>query len=331
MIFGKAGQLPAKRLGPARRVIRLSRLRLGPTRTTKGEIMGAFLDRLRQIANEIRVLHNAFPKGKFPWDVSSDAGEEDRGLDVQAMDRMGGILLDEAIAKGAFAGPEHKTFQLYCGNEKKRYPDSWEGRIFFAAMTYFMPALLEGQTGREFSWDEIHASIADALEADIQRMEASASMSPAAKTGESEGNGVTGDHQDFAQAPMIVTHFHDNSVNIHGNVQGSNVAAGGSNILGSSASYNNSEELVDALKALIPLIRTEVTSREDEIKDAIDFLVRAVGDPSIPATEVEQAASLVVSSSPTLKQRLGDIVGRIGISLTGSAIFQGIKTALGIP
>jgi hypothetical protein len=131
-------------------------------------------------------------------------------------------------------------------------------------------------------------------------------------------------------APRTEFHYHDYSIHIQGGVQGSNVAAGGSNIAGSSASYNSSEELVEALKALTPLIRSATECQEDVVAGAIAVLVRAASDPSVPATEVEQAASVVATSSPTLRQRLGDIAGRIGVSLTGSAIFQAIKMAFGI-
>ena len=49
---------------------------------------------------------------------------------------------------------------------------------------------------------------------------------------------ATVDHRGVPQ-PVTVVNYHDKSVNIRGNVQGSNVAVAGSNIAGSSASNNN--------------------------------------------------------------------------------------------
>jgi hypothetical protein len=137
------------------------------------------------------------------------------------------------------------------------------------------------------------------------------------------------EHGEGKPIPMEI-HYYDHSVNVQGDVQGSNLASGASTITGSSASCNTTEELVEALKALTPLIRSATECQENTVTRAIEVLIRAAGDPSVPATDVKRAALVVASSSPTLKQRLGDLAGRIGTSLTGAAIFQGIKMALGI-
>jgi len=154
---------------------------------------------------------------------------------------------------------------------------------------------------------------------------------PTTKPHHGDGNGGPVDQQEVPREARITIHnYHDHSISIQGDLQGSNVATGGAKITGSSAGYNSTEELVEALNALTTLIHSTTKCHEDVVRGAIEVLIRAAGDPSVPATEVERAASVVASSSPTFKQRLGDIAGRLGISLTGAAIFQGIKTALGI-
>jgi len=70
-------------------------------------------------------------------------------------------------------------------------------------------------------------------------LEVEARDAAAAKPEQGEGNGGAVDHQHLSQPAMIVNNYHNHSVKILGNVQGSNVAADGSSIAGSSASYNN--------------------------------------------------------------------------------------------
>ena len=153
---------------------------------------------------------------------------------------------------------------------------------------------------------------------------------PAATEEHSDGIGGAFDQQEPLQ-PVPIVNYYDHSINIEGDIEGSNVAVGDSKIASFSASYNNREELVEALTALTPLIRSGAKCEEDVVGAAIKVLIRAAGDPSVSATKVERAVLVVADSSPTLKQRLGDIAGRIGVGLTGAAIFQGIKMALKIP
>ena len=60
---------------------------------------------------------------------------------------------------------------------------------------------------------------------------------------------------------LVVFHHHDNSVNIRGNIKGSNVAIGASTVSDSSAEYKNNEDVATVLKALKPLIKDVVESQ----------------------------------------------------------------------
>lgn len=141
-----------------------------------------------------------------------------------------------------------------------------------------------------------------------------------------------GDRQDVPREAMFVFHHHGPTMNFHGNIQGSNVAAGGSSISGSSATYTNNAELADALKALKPLVQEVVENQREAVEAAIGLLVRATTDQTVSTDEVEvqKAAEIVAASSPALKERLTGIAQKIGQSLLGSSIFQGLKMALGL-
>lgn len=140
-----------------------------------------------------------------------------------------------------------------------------------------------------------------------------------------------GNRQEVSRDAMVVFHYHDHSVSIHGNVQGSNVAAGtNATVSGTSATFDSNEEVATALRAMLPLTSEVVEGQRQIVECAIQTLVRAAEGNSISAAEVEKATSVIAVSSSTLRQRLGDIAGRIGVSLTGSAIFQAIKMALGV-
>ena len=64
---------------------------------------------------------------------------------------------------------------------------------------------------------------------------------PTAKTERGDLNCGAVDQKDLPQPMMIVKDYHDNSINFHGNAQGSNVAVAGSKIADSSANHSNSE------------------------------------------------------------------------------------------
>ena len=282
------------------------------------------------IADEFRALHNSSATKDF-------IGEE--------MARSGITLLARANELGIFLEPQYAAARLWLGRWQTDHHTPWSEVIGQRQKTdasiiawqrvteCFFPDLADmdqnGVGKCELllwdQWSEACKLFADLLDAKA----ANNSIPPDDKLEHGEKNNDTINLHKLPQSTTI--NYHNHSMNFNGPVQGSIVAAGGSNIADSSASYNNREELVDALKALMPLIRTEIKCQKDEVESAIEVLIRAAGNPSVAATEVEQAALVVANSSPTLKQRLADIAGRIGISLIGSAIFQGIKMASGIP
>ena len=97
-----------------------------------------------------------------------------------------------------------------------------------------------------------------------------------------------------------------------------------------SATCTNHAELADALKALKPLIHEVVESQRESVEAALGLLVKATTDQTIAVDAVQKAADTVAASSPALKERLTGIAQKVGLSLLGSSIFQGIKMALGL-
>ncbi|NLF07616.1 MAG: hypothetical protein GX594_06510 [Pirellulaceae bacterium] len=143
------------------------------------------LERLKQIADKIRSLPSAF---RIYPDTDESGESEEKAISSSGCS-VGGNLLGQAIELGAFSGPEYYEFQLQCQDVKSRNPDSWETSIFGLAMCRFTPALKDAGLGNEpvgATWRECCDSIADALQADIRRME---TTSQSAKTEQGEGNG----------------------------------------------------------------------------------------------------------------------------------------------
>lgn len=119
-------------------------------------------------------------------------------------------------------------------------------------------------------------------------------------------------------------------MNFHGPVQGANIAGSRANISGSTAAYNNNADLMEALKGLKPLIHEVAANQREAVTNALQVLIDA-SEKDIPAAQVAEAANAVSKASPTLGERLKDIGSKISLSLASSAIFQGIKSACGIP
>ena len=139
-----------------------------------------------------------------------------------------------------------------------------------------------------------------------------------------------GDKEEIPREAMMVFHHHDYSMNIQGDIQGSNVAAGGSTISDSTAAYTNHEELATALKSLKSLINEVSEGQRASVESALQLLVKATQDPSISTKQVAEATRTILASSPTMGEKLKGIAGKVGLSLVSSSIFQGIKIALGL-
>jgi hypothetical protein len=139
-----------------------------------------------------------------------------------------------------------------------------------------------------------------------------------------------GDQQEVPREAMMVFHHHDYSLNIQGNVQGSNIATGGSTISNSTAEYTNHEELASALKSLKPIINEVSAGQRESAEMALQLLIQATHDPSISTEQVAEATRTISVNSPTMGERLKGIAGKVGLSLVSSSIFQGIKIAFGL-
>ena len=139
-----------------------------------------------------------------------------------------------------------------------------------------------------------------------------------------------GDQQNVPREAMIVFHQHGHTMNFHGNIQGSNVAGGGSSISQSSAAYTNNSDLANALKALKPLIHEVGQKQQDAVTAALEVLVEATMDQNVDNNAIRTAAETIVAKSPTLKERLIGITQKVGSDLLNSSVVQGVKMALGL-
>ncbi len=139
-----------------------------------------------------------------------------------------------------------------------------------------------------------------------------------------------GDRQDVPREALLVFHHHDDCINIHGNVQGSNVTGGGSSITNAPATFSNNPGLAEALNALRPLIKGVVENEREAVEKALAVLVQAAtADPAVTRDAVKNAATVVAKSSPTLRERLTDIAKNVAYGVAASAISEGIKYAMG--
>ncbi len=146
-----------------------------------------------------------------------------------------------------------------------------------------------------------------------------------------------GEATEVRREQMLVFHIHDHSGQDHsmkfnGPVLGANIAGPGATITGSTATYNTNADLAAALKSLRPLMADIAEEQRQAVETALSAMVEAT-EKNVPVArlaEVQPAVAQLVSASPTMRARLLEIGGKLGLSLTGSAVFQAIKTAFGI-
>jgi len=149
------------------------------------------LERLKQIADEIRNLPYVF---RILPDAGALSGPDWDGetTDWQSLCPEGGRLLSEAIDLDAFAGAEYSEIRILRMFLMRNHPGDWESRFFSLAINRLTPTLIDAELRSEPSsatMGECCDSIADALEAEIRRMEA---VPPPAKAEQDEGGGGTG-------------------------------------------------------------------------------------------------------------------------------------------
>lgn len=136
---------------------------------------------------------------------------------------------------------------------------------------------------------------------------------------------------DEAQVPESLLYVFNlsHSVVVQGNVQGANIANSGSTVSGSTATFESAKEFADSLSLLADLLNTVKTELREEVSNAIEVLKASLLGSQISEDEVKQAAVVIASSSPQMKAKIKEFLGRLGTSLIGSTIFQAIKSAFG--
>jgi hypothetical protein len=153
----------------------------------KGEIVNSSFEQLKQIADEIRCLPRAF--GTWSEDGKTLL-EGDQWINSEALTKQGGELFAEAIDLGAFSGEEYAELRVHVRNIKMDQPDSWAPAVFGIASKYICPEIWTDEGGvLATTYSKQCAAYADAIEAEIKRMEAPSAGLPTAKTGEGERDG----------------------------------------------------------------------------------------------------------------------------------------------
>lgn len=139
-----------------------------------------------------------------------------------------------------------------------------------------------------------------------------------------------GDATEVMREAMQVFHYHDHSMNVQGGIHGSNIAVGSSTVTNSTATVETSADLAASLKALKPLLHEVAEGHRIAVEAAIERLIESAEGKSVPPAELEAAAETVAKATPSFRERLLGLAGKLGTSLTGSAIFQAIKSAVGV-
>ena len=139
-----------------------------------------------------------------------------------------------------------------------------------------------------------------------------------------------GDEPTVSREAMFVFHHHDNSMTVHGNIQGSNVATGNATITNGNATYQTGEELSKAFQSLATMLHEITTDQRATVESAINVLVAAANSETHSIPEIQAAVKTVANASPVLADRLKEIGTRIGTSLLASSIFQGLKMVFGL-
>jgi hypothetical protein len=142
-----------------------------------------------------------------------------------------------------------------------------------------------------------------------------------------------GDAKEVLKERMVVfqSHHHDHSTTIHGSVQGSVVATGGSMVEGSPATFSTSADLATALKSLKPIIKDVAETQRDAVQGALDVMIRGAEDDGVTIEDATTATGVIAAGSPTLWGRIKEIGWKVSAELGSLVVVQAIKSAAGIP
>ena len=139
-----------------------------------------------------------------------------------------------------------------------------------------------------------------------------------------------GNQETVPRDAMVVFHHHDHSTNIHGGIQGSNVAIAGSTISEGSAAYTSAEGVGAAIESLTQIAGQAVDENSTVVSDALRLLASAARGDAVPPRQVEDAARKIASNSPNIAGRLLDVLGKAGVAVLSAAVVQAIKSGLGM-
>lgn len=135
-------------------------------------------------------------------------------------------------------------------------------------------------------------------------------------------------HQIFESVIMNNETYHGD-VQKFQNVSGCNIATDSAKISSSHASYSSSADAIAAFNVLKTYMDDVSDAQRAAVTESIDLLAAAIEDSSIPKGRIVAAAETIAKASDRVKRGLRDLSIGVTGSMTASAIWEGIRYALG--
>ena len=135
-------------------------------------------------------------------------------------------------------------------------------------------------------------------------------------------------HQIFESVIMNNETFHGD-VQKFQNVSGSIIATDSAKISSSHASCSSAAEVIAAFNVLKSYMDDVSNAQRAGVTESIDLLAAAIEDSSIPKSRIVAAAETIATASDRMKRGLRDLSIGVTGSMTASAIWEGVRYALG--
>jgi len=119
-----------------------------------------------------------------------------------------------------------------------------------------------------------------------------------------------GNEQEIPKEAMLVFHHHDHSMNIHGNIEGSNIASGQSSVSDSSATHATTSNPAEVLEAL-RLARQSIVNLPDEEQKKAEVFSDAVEGEIVNGNYSSTNSLAYAAALLTLFEKAGAAVGAL--------------------
>lgn len=123
----------------------------------------------------------------------------------------------------------------------------------------------------------------------------------------------TAEDQVISKEVMTVFHYHDNSIDVPGLIQGINILATGATIKGSTTNHEEQHEVAAELAE----IRRQLAQDDSQNNvgkvafDAIYKLIHSASDPNAALEEDRESASVAAIETPLVRTKLADLSEKV--------------------